>query len=130
MSIQDRIIDLIKALGKNQRTFAQSLGVASSVISHIVTGNKSNEGKRNAPSHALLEKIGNVYSNVNMAWLVLGEGTMFKDLPAPEDMEIVKPNDATLKALLTQLEGYREREAFFLKQTSELSATVAHLVKL
>jgi DNA-binding XRE family transcriptional regulator len=110
MEVQDRIDALIKALGKNQRTFALTIGVAPTVINHIIAGNKANEGKRNAPSYGLLVKICETYPNVNLDWLVLGKGVMFKDIPLPDDLDIVKPSDATLKALLAQIEDYRMRE--------------------
>jgi hypothetical protein len=130
MEIQERINLLIKSLDKNVNSFSVDLQISSSIIHHIIVGSKSNGGKKNAPSYGLLVKICEKYPNVNLDWLMLGKGEMFKDSPTKkEDMAIVKPNDDVIKNLLSQLEEYKQRESFFIKQNIELSETVAHLVK-
>lgn len=125
MEIQDRIALLIKGLGLNTNAFAVRLGVPNATITGIVKGAK--EGKRNVPGSALLAKICETFPETNLDWLVLGAGAMFRNTPV--DMQIVKPDDDVVKNLLSQLEEYKQREAFFIKQNSELSETVAHLVK-
>ena len=129
MEIQDRIAMLIKGLALNTNSFAVKLGVPNATITGIVKGAK--EGKRNVPGSALLAKICETFPETNLDWLVLGVGSMFRNMPLtlPKDMQIVKPDDEVVKNLLSQLEEYKQREAFFIKQNSELSETVAHLVK-
>lgn len=127
MEIQDRIALLIKGLGHNTNSFAVKLGVPNATITGIVKQGK--DGKRNVPGSALLAKICETFTEANLDWIVLGVGEMFRGLPLPDDMRIVKPDDDVVKNLLSQLEEYKQREAFFIKQNSELSATVAHLAK-
>lgn len=131
MDIQDRIINLIKALELNVNSFAVKLGVPNATITHIVKGNK--EGRRNAPGHNMMVRICETFPQVNLDWLVLGVGDMFRDapitLPAKQDLQIVMPNDETVRGLLSQIDEYKKREDFLLRQNTDLSACVAQLSK-
>lgn len=130
MEIQDRIFELIKALELNVNSFAVKLGVPNATITHIVKGNQ--QGRRNAPGYGMLVRICETFPQVNLDWLLLGVGYMFRDvalnLPT-KDLQIAKPDDGTLRNLLSQIDEYKKREDLLLKQNSDLSASVAHLSK-
>lgn len=61
---------LIKMLRHNQSTFAQSLDMTQPNISRMVSG----EGKL---SVELLNRITKTYKEVNLHWLLTGQGNMF-----------------------------------------------------
>jgi transcriptional regulator with XRE-family HTH domain len=68
--MKDRIILLIKAKNFTAAQFADEIGVQKSGISHIISG-------RNNPSLDFVQKILVRFPEVNMNWLVLGQGPMF-----------------------------------------------------
>ena len=51
---------------------ADNIGVNRATISHILSG-------RNKPSIDFLEKLLNIYSNINANWLISGIGYMHND---------------------------------------------------
>ena len=65
-----RLNELIKALKINQKTFAQSLGMTQPNISKMIT-------RANKVSAEVINKITIVYKDVNVHWLLTGEGEMF-----------------------------------------------------
>jgi len=65
-----RLEKLIKALNFNQKSFAQSLGMTQPNISKMIN-------RANNLSVEVLNKITNVHKNVNVHWLLTGEGEMF-----------------------------------------------------
>lgn len=68
--INERIQELIATLGESNNRFAQRIDTSSAVVSHIVTG-------RNRPNLELIQKILRVLPNLNVNWLVMGEGDMY-----------------------------------------------------
>jgi transcriptional regulator with XRE-family HTH domain len=76
-----RLKKLIKALNLNQSSFAKSLGMTQPNISRMVNG----EGK---VSVEVINGITKNYTEVNLHWLLTGDGEMFLDskgLQANED---------------------------------------------
>lgn len=72
MTINERLSLLIKALGLNNNSFAKKLDVNPAVTFNII------EGRRTKPSYDLLEKIVFTFDNINLYWLLKGEGDMFR----------------------------------------------------
>lgn len=77
MTINERLSLLIKALGLNNNSFAKKLNVNPAVTFNII------EGRRTKPSYDLLEKIVFTFDNINLYWLLKGEGDMFRQNPTP-----------------------------------------------
>ncbi|MGN6648171.1 MAG: helix-turn-helix domain-containing protein [Cytophaga sp.] len=71
LNIQDRIKNIIDALGFTNRSFSLKLGVDPTVIHNIVAGRKS------YPSFAILEKIILSFDNIDAKWLLTGKGSMY-----------------------------------------------------
>lgn len=69
--INDRIAELLKALGKNAAAFSAQISVAPTVLYNIM------DGRRSKPSFEVLEKIINAVPELNLTWLIQGIGTMF-----------------------------------------------------
>lgn len=68
--MKNRIEQIIKHKNLTSVKFAEAIGVQASSISHVVSG-------RSKPSFEFLEKIKNRYPELNMNWLISGEGEMF-----------------------------------------------------
>lgn len=66
----ERLKLLIKALGMNQKEFAESIGVTNSNITEIIKGRSQGFGS------STLAIVSRIY-NVNLHWLLIGEGEMF-----------------------------------------------------
>lgn len=72
-----RLKKLIKALNLNQSSFARSLGMTQPNISRMVSGSSN-------ISVEVLNRIRDRYRQVNLHWLLAGEGEMlFEETPLP-----------------------------------------------
>jgi len=77
MIINDRISQLIEALGYNENAFAKTISVSASVVFNMVNP----KGRRSYPSGPVLEKILSLEKDGNRVsanWLIRGEGEMFE----------------------------------------------------
>lgn len=74
MAIKDRIKQIIEIEDMTHSDFAKALGVQRSNISHLLAG-------RNKPSVDFCQKLLKRFKNINADWLLLGEGSMFKNPP-------------------------------------------------
>lgn len=83
-NMKDRIFELMKMVGKNPTDFATTIEISPAVLSSIKSG-------RTKPTLFLVEKIKSVYPNVNVNWLITGEGEMFMDR---EQGELAVNNEA------------------------------------
>ena len=83
--MKDRIIQIIQKEGLTQSEFAEKIGVAVSLLSHIVSG-------RNKPSLNVVMGIHKAYPNINIDWLLYGEGNCIMD-KAPAENTINQPNN-------------------------------------
>lgn len=71
--IAARFIELIGILHKNPNSFAADLGVSASIIYNIIGGRKSK------PSCDILEKIKQIYPQVNLNWVIASQGEALMD---------------------------------------------------
>lgn len=69
MEIKDRINLIMENENMKSGTFAESLGMIQSTLSHILTG-------RNKPSLEVIMKIHKKYSHISLEWLLYGTGEM------------------------------------------------------
>ena len=116
MTINERIVLLISELRMNNNSFSNKISVSPTVIHNIIKG-------RNAPSYEVIQKIALTFDNINIAWLILGNGEMFlseekkeslnENLTVPEKKEQSCPNCDVLrnyiKLLEEKLAGYEGR---------------------
>ena len=87
-----RLKELIKALNINQSDFAKRLGMAQPNISRVLSG-------KNQVSIEVVNRISNVYAQVNLHWLLTGEGEMLFEKGVPTD-EL--PNTSVTKGTLEE----------------------------
>lgn len=95
-----RLKKLIKMLGLNQTLFAQSLGMTQPNISRMVSG----DGKI---SLEVLNRIIDTYKNINLHWLLTGEGEMYTHIVPPENIREV--NEISVYKGKGRLEDLEER---------------------
>ena len=81
--MQTRLLQFLSAENLTQAEFAKKLGVSGPNVTHIISG-------RNKPSYDFLLSMANHYPALNMEWMLLGKGKMYKEnapvLP-PEEPE-------------------------------------------
>lgn len=73
-AITSRIKELIENTGLTNKEFAEKIDVSPAIISHILSG-------RNNPSLQVIQRITNVYTNVNLNYLLSGEGVLYRVKP-------------------------------------------------
>ncbi|MBE0674453.1 MAG: helix-turn-helix transcriptional regulator [Bacteroidales bacterium] len=69
--MEKRLSQLLRALNLSAAQFADQIGVQRSSISHVISG-------RNKPSMDFTEKILRHFPQVNVEWLIMGNGSMLK----------------------------------------------------
>lgn len=84
MPINERLKQLVNELGLNNNSFAKAMGVNPVVTFNVL------EGRKSKPSFELLEKIIFTFDNINLYWLLKGEGEMFL-YPEPAGRENTTP---------------------------------------
>jgi len=81
-STNSRVMELIAAEGLSASAFADKIGVQRSSISHISNG-------RNEPSVPLIKKIMQAFPHVNVEWLLMGIGSIYKGASSPTPDNVV-----------------------------------------
>lgn len=92
-----RLKQLLEALKIKQNQFAQSVDVSPSHVSDILTG------RRNGFSIEVVVKIAELY-NVNLNWLLTGEGEMFTSAPGDTPGKVMQ-SDAKKNGHLAGYDG-------------------------
>lgn len=67
-------MQLLSAENISQTEFAQRIGVSGSNVTHIISG-------RNNPSYEFILRVASHFPAVNLDWLLLGKGKMYRDTP-------------------------------------------------
>lgn len=70
--MKDRIRQLMEALNMTQQTFAKFIGMSTATLSNIYNG-------KTKPTLNTVEAIRSKFPNINIDWLMFGNGTMFVD---------------------------------------------------
>lgn len=71
MSINKRVAELLRILNVSQKDFADNIGISKSQINRIVSD-------KDSVGLIIIIKIVSHYKNVNLEWLILGQGTALK----------------------------------------------------
>ena len=67
-----RLKQFLAAENISQAQFADSINVVRASVSHVLAG-------RNNPSYDFIKAIMDKYPQLNIEWLILGKGKMYKD---------------------------------------------------
>ncbi len=126
--VAGRIKELIEALSISNKDFAEEIDVAPAIISHVLSG-------RNKASLHLIQQITNVYTNVNLTYLLHGSGKLFSDSSSDQEstvsMEmnslpsgaryVPPPSGAPLKAKSVEVKDEMVAESISKANTEEES---------
>lgn len=127
-TINERLSLLIKELGLNNNSFAKAIGVNPVVTFNII------EGRRTKPSFDLLEKIAFTFDNINIYWLIKGEGAMFRTQPSSKQQQIeqsqdLPQNEINLNAVLKNQQKLIEIISTQLEESNALNRELLNRMK-
>ena len=77
-----RLKQFLAAENITQSQFADTINVVRASVSHVLSG-------RNNPGYDFIKAIMTAYPALNMEWLILGRGKMYRD--SPSDASTVSP---------------------------------------
>ena len=106
MSINDRISEVMKARGLNMNSFAKTTGITYITLYHTI----SPSGRLSDPNAATLTKIKQAFPDLDMNWLLTGEGEMLlpKSVPADELPQTVHKILEEVRSLRAEVEGMKK----------------------
>lgn len=84
--MKNRLQRFLDAENITQSQLAEKLGVAKASISHILAG-------RNKPGFDFIQSIAQCYPDLNLDWLIVGKGKMFKSQTIQPAMELPMPTN-------------------------------------
>lgn len=118
--VNNRFKEIRKILNKSQKEISQELDVSQSVISDIERGILN-------LSYDITTKLIKLY-NINLNWLFIGEGSMFKD---GKQLDIQKEvmSDSRVKELELKLKKVLDEKEELKKSVSTLEKENAELAK-
>lgn len=96
--MKDRIRELMQSQNLTQQAFAQQLGISPASLSSIFQA-------RTRPTLTHVDAIMKSYPNVNLEWLLYGEGSMFKDGKQAGLLETVVAHDGVTEPSLNFDDG-------------------------
>lgn len=110
----ERIREILSSRKLTSTQFADAIGVARPVVSHILSG-------RNKPSLEVVQKISAAFPDLSLAWLLSGEGSMLAARPtrqatnsetAPADLPRPKPDSIPARSSERAIRAAKNESAF------------------
>jgi transcriptional regulator with XRE-family HTH domain len=89
--MEDRIKKFMEFKGISPSELADSIGVQRSNVTHVLKA-------RNKPSFQFIEKLLQIYPEINAKWLLLGEGNMIEGNPKSRTLFDVIPEPAKISS--------------------------------
>ena len=86
--MKERIKQLMEAQHMNQQTFSKMTGISTASLSSIFNG-------RTNPTLMHVEAIRNKFPNINLNWLLYGEGGMFVPTSSPTPTSLFDESDSS-----------------------------------
>ncbi|MCD8296164.1 MAG: helix-turn-helix domain-containing protein [Prevotella sp.] len=114
--MKDRIKQIMEAQKMTQQQFANYIGLSTASLSSIFND-------RTRPTLNTVEAIRNKFPNININWLMFGDGTMFND---GDDTEVHQQQEEGGLDLFSQAAGQSES---VLPVTRQLSPEIRTEVK-
>lgn len=96
-----RLVQFLSAEGLTQAQFADRIGVARASISHILSG-------RNNPGYDFFLNLAKVFPDLNLDWLLLGKGRMYKQQeaqPATQTVQTAACSASSITDAVTRTEA-------------------------
>lgn len=114
-NVKSRLIEFLKFKSISQKAFAQSVGVSAGFVNAI----------RVSIQPKTLEKISNVYPNLNITWLLTGVGPMLLDVAPPAQVSSVNSAVAmhgnAINIITNESDTRREKLAGYFFDLSKLT---------
>lgn len=95
--MKERIAQIIQHVGLTYAEFADKVGISNSSLSHIMA-------ERNKPSLSLLLSIHDAYPQININWLLFGEGNMLMSQTSAIDTKPANDDNLPQTALFFEPE--------------------------
>jgi len=76
--MKERLIELMELLNLTPTQFANAIGVQRTTLQHILSG-------RNEPSLKIIMAVHNSFPNVELEWLLSGQGSAIEGLPGKDN---------------------------------------------
>lgn len=127
-TISSRIGIVIDHYDTNIRSFALKIGVTDTVIGNIVRGRKLKDGsyKKGKPSFETIELILDTFPDINIIWLITGEGEMLNSQIvsiADKIKELLLLNEVSLSDFAQIIGLNQEKEHYLRTLLGRLDAT-------
>ena len=114
--MEDRIKKFIEYKGISPSELADAIGVQRSNVTHVLKA-------RNKPSFQFIEKLLQVYPEINAKWLLLGEGNMIEGISKSRTLFDSIPDPVINKASTEKrIEPEIVKESISSKPTEPISA--------
>lgn len=97
-----RLEQFLAAENMSQTQFAETINVARASVSHLLAG-------RNNPGYDFMKSVMQKFPNLNMEWLILGKGKMYKDQQPEQPLQSfgsLFPGEAKDEPVKTEPESY------------------------
>lgn len=105
--MEQRLQQFLSAENISQSQFADKLGVARASVSHILAG-------RNKPGFDFIESMSRTYPSLNLDWLIMGKGKMYKEANFPttlfEPVQQAQPSETEEPQQLIPFEEEEEEK--------------------
>ena len=95
--IDKRFSILLEELGENKNSLSKKMGLNNSTIGKIVNGDRQ-------PSYQILHKFSETFPNVNLNWLITGEGNMMNNVY--DDLKNFNKDDI-ISYLIMQIDDFK-----------------------
>ncbi len=109
MDIKERFALVIKTMGLNYSSFANKIGSNPQTVKNIAEG-------RNKPSYDIIASVGRTFVEINLTWLILGEGEMLLS----EGAKIQAKNDTDSDYFRRQLDECNKNLTYFRERVVAL----------
>uniref|UniRef100_UPI0040470F9B hypothetical protein n=1 Tax=Roseivirga sp. TaxID=1964215 RepID=UPI0040470F9B len=106
MSVNDRLQLIMKHFDLSVNSLAKELNLSRTAIHNIVSEN----GRRTSPSHDFYTKLKESYENINLNWLITGEGKMLLEdtqhmaAESPGEYKTTNPEKSDLSEALIKIQ--------------------------
>ena len=84
MTVNDRLEQWMKKEGLNANSLAKSIDFSRVAVNNMVSPN----GRRTSPSHDFYSRLKATYENIDLNWLITGEGEMYL-----KNVQVITEND-------------------------------------
>lgn len=102
-TIESRLKQFIQMEAISPASFADSLGMQRSGLSHLING-------RNKPSYDFISKMLNAYPDLNAEWLILGKGKPYKNASHQKELAVTPSEDFQMGNFFAETQSDEEEE--------------------